>query len=198
MTWIQTYTNAAFDFENLEANSICIEDIAHALANQVRFNGHTRKFYSVAQHSWWVSKAMERTYTGKSDPEPLLVGLLHDASEAYLGDCVRPLKQRLPEFQNLEAQVEALIWRKFDLTQAVPECWAVVKKYDNAMLATERRDLLGKSPRDWTELGIDPLHGVFVYPVSPERSEGLFLDRFHSLQQARYARFQSFKNNDPF
>jgi len=74
---------------NPSPSQIVIGDIAHGLAHQCRFNGQTSKFYSVAQHSVLVASILPR--------ELRLAGLLHDASETYLGDVVQPLKELLPK-----------------------------------------------------------------------------------------------------
>ena len=67
-----------FDFANPMAAQVNIEDIAHALANLCRFNGHTKHFYSVAQHCIEASRIVPPAYA--------LQALLHDASEAYLAE----------------------------------------------------------------------------------------------------------------
>src|ERR687897_2976407 len=66
-------------------------DIARALANQCRFGGHCRTFYSVAQHSVIVSELVEQR---GGDAEGAVGALMHDATEAYLGDMPHPLKHR--------------------------------------------------------------------------------------------------------
>ena len=47
---LATYTRKVFDLLNPKPEMVCIEDIAHSLAYQCRYTGHTRQFYSVAQH----------------------------------------------------------------------------------------------------------------------------------------------------
>lgn len=77
--------------EKLTANKIDIEDIAHGLSLQNRFNGHIAHPYSVAQHCLnAVGCAIE--FHKEDDPNILLAILMHDCAEAYLGDIVRPLK----------------------------------------------------------------------------------------------------------
>ena len=93
MTQILTYSGKVFDPVNPIAADIRIEDIAHALAHQCRFSGHTIEHYSVAEHSVRVSGLLEdRGYPYRVQ----MWGLLHDASEAYLIDLPAPVKNGTP------------------------------------------------------------------------------------------------------
>src|SRR4051794_27255584 len=87
---IPTASGARFDPFAPDAASIEIRDIAHALGNLCRFGGHCRVFYSVAQHSCLVADLVERRGAGV---ECVHWALLHDASEAYLGDLPHPVKR---------------------------------------------------------------------------------------------------------
>lgn len=136
--WIQTASGIAFDLENPKPHMVIIEDIAHALSVSNRFNGHTRKPYSVAQHAVLVSS--------KCSPENKMWGLLHDATEAYVGDMVSPLKRMLPEFSKIERKVMDAICVKFDLPLEMP---VEVHEVDYRMLVTEAKCLLGNPPRGW-------------------------------------------------
>lgn len=131
--WILTHTGKQFSFENPTSDMISLEDIAHALTKMCRFNGHCDRFYSVAEHSLRVSLQL---------PDQLkLWGLLHDATEAYLPDVTRPLKQLLPEFKLIEHKVLVAIAQKFelDLPYAIE-----VTKADMRMLKTEKLRLFSE------------------------------------------------------
>ena len=92
--WIETYSGKQFYLDGTDTDSIVIEDIAHALANLCRYNGHTNRFYSVAEHSVLVSYAVPKEYA--------LWGLMHDASEAYLSDIPRPFKAMIANYKTME------------------------------------------------------------------------------------------------
>lgn len=95
MTWAQTYTDRAFDYDDPQPSSICIEDIAHALSMICRFNGHTDRFYSVAEHSVEVANRIDKLISRnvyEVHPDISKWAILHDAAEAYTGDVVAPLK----------------------------------------------------------------------------------------------------------
>jgi uncharacterized protein len=136
------------DPEQLDAG-----DIARALANQCRFGGHSRVFYSVAQHRVIVSEEVERR---GGDAEDALAALMHDASEAYLGDMPHPLKHRSPlgaAFRTAEADLERAIRARFALRAEVPE----IKRVDRSLLAAERRAFSAEEWA-WPELeGVEPL-----------------------------------------
>src|ERR671916_3098204 len=120
------------DPEQLDAG-----DIARALANQCRFGGHSRVFYSVAQHSVIVSRLVEER---GGDAEDVFAALMHDATEAYLGDMPHPIKHRSPlgaAFKAAEDDLERAIRDRFAIRAAVSE----IKRADRALLATERRAL---------------------------------------------------------
>jgi len=57
--WMHTYTGMKFYPMEPNPSDICIEDIAHALSMQCRYNGHTLQFYSVAQHCVLMSRHIE-------------------------------------------------------------------------------------------------------------------------------------------
>lgn len=86
-----------FDFEKPEDSIYTIEDIANGLCRQYRFGGHVLYPITVAQHSVILSKMVE--------PELALAALLHDGSEAFIGDIVRAAKGLLPDYRMLEESI---------------------------------------------------------------------------------------------
>ena len=160
--------------------SIDIGDIAQALANQCRFGGHSRVFYSVAQHSAIVSDVCAER--GVSAAEAF-AALLHDAGEAYLGDLPHPLKHRSelgPPYKKAEALLEEAIRVRFDLA---PQA-AAMKPVDRSLLATERRNFAAIND-PWPELeGVEPL-AIEIEPWDPPRARREFLERFQRLDAAR-------------
>lgn len=174
---ICTYTGRAIRPLDPKPEDICIEDIAHSLANQCRFTGHTRRFYSVAQHSVHVSQLCEN-YP--------LEGLLHDASEAYLSDIARPIKRATMEFSNHYASAEEnlmiAIWKKYGLNPADSEDEVMIA--DNIMLGAEARDLM---PSVFSEFGMGKFEEQAkgwpnnIVPWTPDESERIFLRRFYEI-----------------
>jgi 5'-deoxynucleotidase YfbR-like HD superfamily hydrolase len=106
--------NKSIDLLNLDVEKIQIDHIATALSNICRFNGMIKSFYSVAQHSCFC---VDLAYSeGETDPEFLLSVLLHDASEAYTGDIIKPIKIVLGEkFKLIEDSVSSSISKKFNI-----------------------------------------------------------------------------------
>ena len=165
---IRTFTGLYIDPWEPDFSVVRIKDIAHGLANQCRFNGHSRFFYSVAEHSVIVSKLVP--------PELALWGLLHDAPEYILGDCVTPIKAKLPDFQDLEDQWMVQISSRYI---ADDKYWNVVpgevKAADAEALAIELHHLLGHGPKPETP------HGLLPRSLEPHKAEHEFLQRFMEL-----------------
>lgn len=155
---------------NPSPSQIVIGDIAHGLAHQCRFNGQTNKFYSVAQHSVLVASILPR--------ELRLAGLLHDASEAYLGDVVQPLKDLLPEYQAIEAKFCEVLGERFGVNLLHNDA---IKHADLIVLATERRDLMPMDTADWSSIaGITPMSRT-IKPMSPDAAAAQFMEMFFTL-----------------
>lgn len=170
MSWLQTYTGLSFDPINPDVNTINVMDIAHSLSLQCRFNGHCLFFYSVAEHSVRVSKVLRK----KRDR---LWGLLHDASEAYVSDVIRPVKEHLPEYVKIEEKVQEAIAKRFNLPWPMPEA---VKHADDILLMTERRDILLPTIDPWKLDDVEPLADI-IRPWTPQEAMLSFLHTFNEL-----------------
>lgn len=107
MSSINALSGWPIDLLNPHPDSIRIEDIAAGLSKICRFSGQIEHFYSVAQHSVLVASLL---------PAHLkLQGLLHDATEAYLGDVTSPLKKLLKDYKPIENNFHKVIAGKFGL-----------------------------------------------------------------------------------
>lgn len=145
MQHITTYMGEDFTPLTPDAKQIHIEDIAHALSLMCRANGHFVSFYSVAQHCInCANEAMARGLPARMQ----LACLLHDASEAYLSDVTRPVKQHLPKYREIENNLQDMIFDKFlgsRLTDAEAAC---IKQIDNDILICEFNTLMKKKVFD--------------------------------------------------
>lgn len=169
MSWIQTYSGIAFDPEDPKFS---IEDIAHSLSLQCRYNGHCKYFYSVAEHCVLLSDwALEH-----HNEEEARAVLLHDAGEAYCCDIPRPFKQRLTQYKALEDHINYLLsaWHGVEINTPV------VKEIDWRILEDERAVLFGWWPMEWTLSPKGPL-GVELQLWEPQRAEKEFLSRCAQL-----------------
>lgn len=179
--FIETFTGERFQPLEPTLETIFVEDIAHALANQCRFSGHTRVFYSVAEHavrvSWLLGEWGE-------DEDTQFWGVNHDDSEAYLVDLPTPLKSHptIGEgYRKAERVLMRLICRRFGMPEREPQ---VVRVADAVMLATEVRDLMPGRPEHWGSLMVKP-HAMKIEPWSAKQAEEAFMSRFRQLDGQR-------------
>jgi len=176
--YFETYTGGKFNINNFTDDDIEIQDIAHSLSLQCRFNGHCKFFYSVAQHSTLIAKKlMDDGY----DPETCLMGLLHDATEAYLCDIPRPIKPHLTGYRDLENKLQYNILKSFMLPTELPD---VIREYDIRILASERRQVMNKSNNIWAVDTIEPLD-VEIKEMDWVEASQEFLNMFIGLNFIR-------------
>lgn len=170
--WSQTYSGRQFYPMDPQPEDIDIVDIAQALSMQCRFNGHVSQFYSVAEHCVLLSHQVPA--------ENALWALLHDATEAYVGDMIRPLKKHMPEYQAAEHRVMVAIAERFGIEPVMPSS---VRDADNRILLDERLALLGPIPADWGIAG-EPL-GVEIRAWTPQQARAAYEARFAELSGER-------------
>ena len=174
--WIQTYTGKKFWLLDPRPEDICIEDIGHALSLICRFGGHCRSFYCVAQHSLYCSE--------QSDEEHAFQLLMHDATEAYCGDIVRPFKPFLTNYNDIEENILLCIRKKFKFDYD----HKYVKIIDNRMLATEVRDIIPSEVANTFHIVEKPYIHFRIVPWSSSEAEFQFLKRFGELYGKRKVR----------
>ena len=173
-----TYSEKEIDLENMNIDDIEIRDIAHALANINRFNGMTKVPFSVAQHSVFVAHLCR----GPNEMQ----ALLHDASEAYLGDVTIWLKrsQYLKDYLILESYIQNLIFEKFDcnlkLAQEVKYADKLMVQFE-AIKGFKNFQFNDGYSRNITKTKRDKI-GAWI-PWSWQIAEVIFLDEFDRIKK---------------
>ena len=146
--FIQTSTGGTFDFNDVDSNIIDIKDIAAGLSKICRFTGQCSRFYSVAEHCILGSRYILEKYPDR--PVLALAFLLHDASEAYLGDVSAPLKKFIGNiYTDLENRVSAKIFKYFGIDYELANN-NIIASVDLSMCITERDVLMDKRIR-WSD-----------------------------------------------
>lgn len=172
---METFTSKHVNPFFADPDSICIEDIAHHLSLICRFNGACKRHYSVGQHSLLVADYIDRA---GGDAVTRLAGLLHDSSEAYLGDKIRPVKYRVRELVKADHLLENKILQKFG---AVGADWVIIKEADDVLVATEAYQLMESKGKYWQGLP-EPL-SLHIPLMHPGEVEQQFLAKFHNLRR---------------
>ncbi|MDE4297179.1 HD domain-containing protein [Phaeobacter gallaeciensis] len=176
-----------------QSEHVDAEVIAHHLATRARWNGATqhvnypdRIFYSVAEHSVYVALYLEAIMRR---PDLALMGLLHDASEAYNGDLIRPLKysaEFAEPFKKVELLNEAAVGKRFQFPAELPP---EVKIADEAVCAAELRQIVPKHPsEEWDSGKMHDEERVAPFEIEmllPFEAKKLFLSHFERLTMHR-------------
>jgi hypothetical protein len=166
--WMQTISGGQFWPLDPRPEEIHLEDIAHSLSMICRFNGHCNRFYSVAEHCVLVSSIVPNEYKAWA--------LLHDASEAYIADIVRPAKRFIEGYKDIEKNIMRSVCVRFGLDPVEPEC---VKIADQSILADEADQVMGPKPKDWF-LPYAP-SGQTINFLCSQKAKALFLSKASDL-----------------
>lgn len=175
---LQTYTGQAFDVLAPKPDAIFLQDIAHSLAHQCRFNGHCDRFYSVAEHT--VRGLDLIALYGR---EAQRVWMLHDAAEAYLGDLISPLKATAfgDEYRRIEARISAVIYERFGVAPGGTEIIDAVVQTDRMMCRIEASQMMEKPlVGNWPD-GPELPEGVPSFGWQPGTACGAFLKKAREL-----------------
>lgn len=186
-----------FDFEDMDATGMTVEDYAWGLASANRFRGQTREripdvfgvvgprvLYNVCQHVVMLARQMRADW---HSVEAVYQGLMHESDEVPWGDIPGPAKALMP------AEMKALIKRSGDAIdrrfRVGTEHKNLVKQYDLRMLATEKRDLMPHAGAD--EWSHTEGYGPFNFRITcwaPDVAVQEFRKLFHELECARHGR----------
>lgn len=175
---ITTYSKIHFTPLCPEPEQIEIRDIAHALSLMTRANGHFPEFYSVGQH---CIHCCEEAYARGCTRREQLACLLHDASEAYLADITRPVKQHMTGYREAEKVLQEKIFRKYlgALSEEEEQLW---KKLDDALLYYEFDHFMGEKIVAYPGV----LRSRPVFGTEPfQTTEQKYLDWFWKLYEER-------------
>jgi uncharacterized protein len=174
---LTTFSGIYFDVFNPKLKQIKIEDIAHHLSMECRYNGACMYFYSTAEHSVLLSFSTKNLQSQK-------ILLLHDATEAYLKDLVSDLKEHeaLAFYREVEDALYLKIMEKFGLpvTLLPPR----LKDFDLAIRHNEVEALFDEIPEHWIEKfkKYPPrISGLDLELWPPQAAEMAFLNRFREL-----------------
>lgn len=194
-TTLETVTGRFIDLVDPDPKDICIEDIAWSLSRLARFNGHTinKLPYSVAQHSLVVAYetpklavqeiGYDRPLTPSETARWVLLGLLHDASEAYTGDVSGPLK-KIPELRpvikKIEHTIQAAIYKAVGINPPNELEEKIVKQGDVLAQRIEAYNFMVSRGNGWSEqpyVSIIKLQ-EFQMPMEPVDVYEEFLEMF--------------------
>ena len=133
MTYFVMHSGRKINIDNISERDICIEDIAHHLTKICRYGGALPldAHYSVATHSINLYYYAKFKGYGKDVKKALL---LHDSSEAYLGDIIRGLKHLLPDYQVIEMKINNIINKKYNVRLGMSP---LIKELDTRIVLDE-------------------------------------------------------------
>jgi hypothetical protein len=185
--WIQSFAGKQVFLAALRPEQVSLEDIPLALSRKIRFSGMTQGDlgYSVAQHCVIGSYLIA--------PPFALAFLLHEAGEVYLPDIPSPLKPML-EIADAEGSGCTRSWHDLESDHADAILTALglysirplldapeVKEMDLAMLAWEKREMMGPEPEPWNLTVPPPVGAGAIEPWPEAVARRDWLRRFHEL-----------------
>lgn len=179
MNKVQVWNGRVFDYDNIDKTDFNINDIAHSLSLKCRFGGHCKWFYSVGQHlinCYKVAQTLGLPIALQT------AALLHDATEAYFDDMVKPLKRKLKDYQLIEKEAEKAFTFQHRVDWNPDLGWGeIIKEIDARMLITERNALFDLyNEALWPN--VEPYELIKIEKEVPETVENNFLKIYHRLR----------------
>lgn len=159
---------------------LSVEAIAHALSNICRYGGHVKTHYSVAQHSVAIAAVVDTQFFKEA--------LLHDASEAYIGDIPAPMKHQIPEIKKFEEGIQKRIFAEYELRWPIPN---QIEYLDKAITQTEMQMFFDKVNPYIQKMLLEKTNGVQEFFLIPELEEAWpaekakqeFIRRYYEYEQ---------------
>jgi hypothetical protein len=180
--YVNTYSGKKVRFDKVLRSQINIQDIAKSLSRIARYCGHTKEFYSVAQHSVLVS---DQVYRLTGNPRLALQGLLHETPECYgMSDIHGSFKRMLgKQAKKVIKGYESKIFKALGFKEELDE---IVDYVDCMLLVDEMGQLLenkssGVDFKDNKKYGDCKGFGLVIKPYSSEIAEKEFLRTYHYL-----------------
>ncbi len=184
--WQRMLSGRRLDLLDPSPLDIEIEDIAHGLSRQARWNGQTSGDWalSVAQHCLFVEELV-----GRLRPEAnatwRLAALLHDAPEYVIGDLITPFKAAVGlDYQDFEGRLQRAVHIRFGLPTETPKALKqLIKRADRISAYVEAVHLAGFAAEEAGRLFGKAREAptATLQPWPPTEAKARFLARFERL-----------------
>lgn len=184
-----TYSGRLIDIENFTVDDVDLEDIAHSLAKIQRFNGNLpiNVSYTVGEHSINLARHMY-LIGGIKHEFKARYALLHDATEAYMSDLLSPVKNAIPEYKELENEVQYEILKRFNIGDEdyfkylITDCFYRVYQADKRMMMDEVETIMPDKYKLYQkETGLQKLGCHIMYNNHPSTVKQCFLTMARNL-----------------
>ena len=182
---ILTYSGIEFFPLDPRREEINLVDVAHSLSLKTRFTGHTRVFYSVAEHAVRVSRFLEEQSCLSVMEQ--FVGLHHDDAEAFLPDVATPLKvmAEFEKYREIEHAIQKLCFEKFgcdDLKSGNGSRYKPIKEADVCTFLYEKEWLMASRSGDPPRRS-DRTSDSGLFPMTSTQANLAFLERHICLAE---------------
>lgn len=180
------------------SKDINVKHIEHSLPHLCRYNGHTKKFYSVAQHAFICSVIAEEMDANEiySDLAPdehkaemveqWRIALHHDDAEAYVGDMIYPMKkdERFAAFNDESERLDKVIAIKRGLSELYNDH---IGKIDRDMVYHEANSFGPIDLSEWQDPSNPQPEKLFrIRPLGPRLARLFYKARSEQLRIKHY------------
>jgi 5'-deoxynucleotidase YfbR-like HD superfamily hydrolase len=188
--WQRMLSGRRLDLLDPSPFDIEIEDIAHGLSREARWNGQTSGAwaFSVAQHCLLVEDLAARLKP-RLPVQWRLAALLHDAAEYVIGDLISPFKAAVGlDYKAVETRLMSAVHIRFGLPAVLPEePAALIHRADRMAAYLEAVELAGFSAAEARRIFGRPArtaHGC-LEPWPPDVAKTRYLERFQVILKSR-------------